>query len=192
MGRYIWAVMLLMLVAACGHRGPPANLDDACAITSERPSFLRAMRATERRWGVPINVQMATIHQESKFRRNARTPYRWALGIIPMGRASSALGYAQVVDGTWGDYKDETGRFGASRRNFRDATDFMGWYMDQAYQKAGIPKTDARDQYLAYHEGIYGFQLGSYQRKSWLLAVANRVQERSDLYGQQLRNCGIY
>lgn len=191
MGRFTWAALLLTLVAACGHSGPPANLNDACAIANERPSFLRAMRASEQRWGVPISVQMATIHQESKFRRNARTPYRWALGIIPMGRASSALGYAQAVNGTWDDYMSQTGRYGASRRNFRDSVDFMGWYMDQANQKAGIPKNDARDQYLAYHEGIYGYQRGSYRRKGWLLSVANRVQLRSDLYGQQLRNCGL-
>jgi hypothetical protein len=190
MGKILRAAALLLLVASCGHRSPPSNQDDACAIARERPSFMRAMRSTERRWGVPISVQMATIHQESRFKRGARTPYRWALGIIPMGRASSALGYAQVLNTTWRDYKQETGRYGASRKNFRDATDFIGWYMDRAYRKAGIPKTDARDQYLAYHEGIYGYMKRSYRRKGWLLAVANRVETRAEMYGQQLQACG--
>lgn len=191
MGKFLRAALLLLAVASCGYRAPPANQDDACAIAHERPRFMRDMRQAERRWGIPINVQMATIHQESRFKRGARTPYRWALGIIPMGRASSALGYAQVLNSTWDDYRHETGRYGASRKNFRDSTDFIGWYMDQAYQKAGIPKSDARGQYLAYHEGIAGYLNRSYRHKSWLLAVANRVQARSNMYGEQLRSCGL-
>ena len=30
---------------------------------------------------------------------------RYFLGIIPLGRESSAFGYAQALDGTWTDYK---------------------------------------------------------------------------------------
>jgi hypothetical protein len=192
MSRFLRAASLLLILASCGaNYSPPSNLDDACAIVRERPSYLRAMNSAERRWGVPIYVQMATIHQESKFVGNARTPYRFALGVIPMGRASSALGYAQVLDSTWEDYKRETGNVGASRQNIRDATDFMGWYMDKASRSVGIPKTDARNQYLAYHDGIAGYQSRTYASKSWLIAVAAKVQARSDIYARQLRSCGI-
>jgi hypothetical protein len=65
-------------------------LDDACAILRERPQYLRAMERTERRWGIPVHVQMATIYQESKFIGNARTPHTFALGVIPMGRQATA------------------------------------------------------------------------------------------------------
>lgn len=184
-------LLVAVVMASCGRYSPPDNLDDACAIAHERPSYLRAMRATERNWGVPVAVQMAVIHQESKFVGNARTPYRWALGIIPMGRASSAMGYAQALNSTWDDYKSETGRYGASRKSIRDATDFMGWYMDRASVKAGISKTDARNQYLAYHEGIAGYMSGSYRSKAWLIAVAARVDSRSQTYAMQLRSCGL-
>lgn len=191
MGKNARAAMLLLILGSCGHSGPPDNLDDACSIAQERPTYLRAMRQTESSWGVPIGVQMATIHQESKFVRNARTPYRWALGIIPMGRASSAYGYAQVLDSTWDDYKRETGNYGASRKSISDATDFMGWYMNKASQKAGIAKTDARNQYLAYHDGIAGYLTGSYRSKGWLIAVANRVEARAEIYSAQLGACGL-
>ena len=116
---------------------------------------------------VPVAVQMATIYQESKFIGNARTPRQYALGVIPMGRQSSAYGYSQALDGTWEEYVDEVGGWGKSRDDIDDATDFMGWYMHQTTVRLGIPKTDARNQYLAYHEGRAGYARGSYKAKSW-------------------------
>ena len=107
MSRPLRAMVLFLLVSACGSSNfsAPRNLDDACSITSQRPTYLKAMQVTQRRWGVPVPVQMATIHQESKFIGNARTPYRFVLGVIPMGRQSSAYGYAQALDATWDEYR---------------------------------------------------------------------------------------
>ena len=78
------------------------------------------------------------------------------LGIIPMGRQSSAYGYSQALDGTWEEYQKDQRRRGAKRDRIDDATDFMGWYMDETYERLGIPMSDARNQYLAYHEGRTG------------------------------------
>lgn len=185
-------MILLVLVASCGGRsgGPaPGTLDDACAILRERPQYARAFRAAERRWGIPVHVQMATIYQESKFDGEARTPFRWTLGVIPMGRMSSAYGYSQALDGTWDEYREETGRYGARRNDIRDAADFMGWYMDKSSRILGISKHDARSQYLAYHEGRGGFRRGSHRRKPWLMRVADKTAARARTYEAQLRSC---
>ncbi len=192
MSRGLRALVLLVLVAGCGggNYSAPRNLDDACSIVDQRPHYLRAMERTERRWGVPVHVQMATIYQESKFIGNARTPRRFALGIIPMGRQSSAYGYSQALDGTWDDYVDAQGGWGSRRDDIDDATDFMGWYMNESEEKLGISKLDARNQYLAYHEGRAGFARGSHNGKSWLLRVAGEVAARADLYQAQLAQCG--
>lgn len=192
MSRLLRASILLLLLASCGggRFSAPRNLDDACAILRERPEYFRAMKTTERKWGVPIHVQMATIHQESKFIGNARTPHRFALGIIPMGRQSSAYGYSQALDGTWEEYQEEEGGRRARRDRIDDATDFMGWYMHGTEQKLGVSKWDARSQYLAYHEGRTGFANGSYEAKSWLVEVADRVAVRSQTYQVQLQGCG--
>ncbi|WP_417625564.1 lytic transglycosylase [Pararhodobacter aggregans] len=186
------AVLALSVLAACGGRdhAPPRNLDDACALADERPAYLRAMRDTERRWDVPVPVQMAIIHAESRFRGDARTPHRYALGVIPMGRQSSAYGYSQALDGTWEEYQSETRNRRASRDDIRDATDFIGWYSSLSAQRNGIPPTDARNLYLAYHEGHTGFARGSYQNQAWLLRVADRVADRAVMYDTQLRACG--
>ncbi|MEX1661593.1 lytic transglycosylase [uncultured Thioclava sp.] len=186
----ILALGLVLLIAACGGAPrPPRNLDDACAIIHERPKYYSAMRRAEARWGVPVAVQMATIHQESKFDGNAKTPYRFALGVIPLGRQSSAYGYSQALDATWEEYRKENGRYGAKRNRIFDATDFMGWYMDGTTRQLGISKSDARNQYLAYHEGRGGFSRGSHRSKTWLMAVANRVAARAQMYQIQLESC---
>ncbi|TAG25612.1 MAG: lytic transglycosylase [Rhodobacterales bacterium] len=192
MSRFLRAAMLLMFLASCGGGGSysaPRQLDDACAIVRERPQYLRAMQATERRWGIPVHVQMATIHQESKFIGNARTPHTFALGVIPMGRQSTAYGYSQALNGTWEEYQKSAGGRRAKRDDIRDATDFMGWYMDQSSQSLGIAKTDAEAQYLAYHEGRTGYANQTYLAKPWLVEVAAKVGARSEMYRQQLEYC---
>ena len=194
MSRQLRAALLLLLVAACGRGGSygssPNTMDDACAILRERPNYTRAFRAAERRWGVPMHVQMATIYQESKFVSDARTPFRYTLGVIPMGRQSSAYGYSQALDGTWKEYVQANRKHSARRDNIHDATDFMGWYMAESRDRLGIPLHDAKQQYLAYHEGRTGFARGSYRNKAWLMRVAQSVDDRASTYQQQLRRCG--
>lgn len=191
MSRLLRAAILLLVLASCGggNFSAPRDLESACAIVRERPQYYRAMKATERKWGVPVHVQMATIHQESKFIGNAKTPHKWALGVIPMGRQSSAYGYSQALDATWEEYQKEEGGRRARRDRIQDATDFMGWYMNDTSQRLGISKTDASSQYLAYHEGRTGYVNQSYKAKPWLMTVAAKVGARSEMYRQQLQGC---
>ncbi|MEM9395151.1 MAG: lytic transglycosylase [Pseudomonadota bacterium] len=192
MSRNLCLSIALCALAACGSGSntPPSRLDNACAIVDERPKYLRAMKRTEKKWGTPVAVQMATLYQESKFMSDARTPYRYTLGVIPMGRQSSAFGYAQALDGTWDDYRNETRNYSGRRNKIDDATDFMGWYMHETFERHGIPKTDARRHYLAYHEGHTGYGRGSYNQKQWLMRVANDVGSRAVMYDLQLKSCG--
>ncbi|MCL3882009.1 lytic transglycosylase [Marivita sp. GX14005] len=192
MSRLFRALVIVLLAASCGGGGgtsAPRNLDNACSILKQRPGYHRAFRAAERKWGVPVHVQMASMYQESKFKSDARTPFRYALGVIPMGRQSSAYGYSQALNGTWDEYKDAQGRFRARRNNIRDASDFMAWYMAESTQRLGISPYDARNQYLAYHEGRTGFSRGSYNRKAWLLRVSDEVAARAAMYQVQLASC---
>jgi len=183
----------LVVLSGCGSRpsSAPRNLDNACRFIAERPQYFRAMQRAERNWGVPVHVQMATFYQESRFVRDARPPMRYTLGVIPMGRISSAYGYSQALDGTWDEYRRDTRSPRARRTNINDAADFMGWYMTLTLERNGIALTDARNQYLNYHEGHAGFRRGSHNGKPWLLRVADRVEERAFMYQQQLSTCRL-
>ncbi|WP_372611987.1 lytic transglycosylase [Aquicoccus sp.] len=191
MSRLLRGLVILILLGSCAprDRSAPTSLDNACNILEQRPHFVRAFRASERKWGVPAHVQMATLYQESKFIGDARTPFRYALGVIPMGRQSSAYGYAQALDGTWNEYKSETRSARARRDKIRDAADFMGWYMAKTRERNGVALSDARNQYLAYHEGHTGFARGSYNQKAWLLRIAGEVDARANMYRSQLDTC---
>lgn len=181
---------LLVLVACSGaSQGPPGNIENACSIKADRPQWYRSMERTERKWGVPVEVQMSTFYQESSFRPKAKTPRKYFLGFIPNGRISSAYGYAQAIDGTWDWYKSETGKRGAKRHRFPDASDFMGWYMSKTTQDHGVPPGDAYNQYLAYHEGHAGYGRGSYRQKAWLQNTAAKVDARAARYREQLQYC---
>lgn len=191
MSRILFVLLGVLLLASCGggSKQPPSRLNDACSIAREKPDYIKAFKSTEWKWGVPVHVQMATIYQESRYRHDARTPHRYVLGVIPMGRQSSAFGYSQALDGTWEEYQRETGKRRAKRDRIRDASDFIGWYMNKTYERNGINLGDTRNQYLAYHEGHTGYARGSYNQKSWLLNVASDVDARANLYQAQLASC---
>ncbi|MES0828053.1 transglycosylase SLT domain-containing protein [Ruegeria sp. SCP11] len=191
MSRILIVLFGVLLLASCGggSKQPPSKLNDACSIARERPEYMKAFKSTERKWGVPVHVQMATIYQESRYKHDARTPHQYVLGVIPMGRQSSAYGFSQALDGTWEEYQKETGKRRAKRDRIRDASDFIGWYMNKSYQRNGIHPSDTRNQYLAYHEGHTGYARGSHYSKTWLLNVANDVDARAKLYQAQLSGC---
>ncbi len=120
---------------------------------------------------------------------NARTPHQYALGVIPIGRQSSAYGYSQALDGTWAEYLAETNNRRARRDDIGDAADFMGWYMTKTLAETGVPLHDARNQYLAYHEGRQGFLRRSYESKGWLVRISGEIESRAVMYDAQLRSC---
>jgi hypothetical protein len=183
------AFFVLILVLAGCSTAPPQNINNVCSIYDEYYDWYLAADAVYEKWRVPQHVTMAFIHQESKFIDDARPPWEWFLWIIPTGRASSAFGYAQALDGTWLEYQRQTGNWGADRDEFEDAVDFIGWYNHKTLVRNRVDPHDAYSLYLAYHEGQGGFERGTYKKKKWLLNVARKVEKRSRMYQQQLQGC---
>lgn len=182
------SILIALFLSGCVSR-PPSDVNNICNIFRQYPKWYTDSKDVERRWKVSVPVQMAIIHQESKFIARARPPHTKILWIIPWKRPSSAYGYTQALQDTWKHYKQNNGGLFSSRDNFGDGVDFIGWYANQAYVRAGIPRTDAYSLYLAYHEGIGGYQRKTYLKKSWLMPVARKVKTRSQLYAMQLNSC---
>ena len=180
--------LLLFYLSGCAST-PPKNINNSCDIFYEKDDWYDASNLSFKKWGVPIHVQLAIIHQESKFVYDAETPRDYLLWVIPWGRISDAYGYAQVKDATWQWYIDKTGNTGADRDDFADAVDFIGWYANLTHKKLSISKWDAYNQYLAYHEGQGGFKRKTFNKKPWLIKVAKKVNARSKVYRKQLAVC---
>lgn len=187
--RIIICIVSALALASCMPPDPPRNVNNICHIFKQYPKWRRATHKVARRWHVPVAVQMAIIHQESRFRAQAKPPRRKILWVIPWTRPSSAYGYSQALDSTWDRYKDKSGWLFSSRDSFADAVDFVGWYANQAHIRAGISRNDAYSLYLAYHEGVGGFQRKTYLGKPWLVKVARKVARRAQIYEAQLARC---
>lgn len=167
----------------------PQRPDDLCHVFSHRLGWYIKAKRSEERWGAPIHVRMAIMRHESGFQQYARTGWRFVLGFIPVGRKSSAYGYAQAQDATWDLYRKETGRAEARRNDFGDAVDFIGWYMDLSKRKLSLKPENAYAHYLAYHEGQLGYGRGSHLKKAWLLGYAKKVAATAARYSAQLKQC---
>jgi hypothetical protein len=182
------ALVLIIFTFSCASK-PPQQQENICTIFKEKTSWYRLANRSEEKWGAPIHVQMSIVRQESAFQNRAKPERTKLLGIVPWKRKTSAFGYSQAVDGTWDWYKKETKRPLASRVNFSDAIDFTGWYINKTNKINGVKKSDAYNQYLAYHEGHGGFKSKSYNNKDWLIKTATKVDQRAEKYRQQLDQC---
>jgi hypothetical protein len=180
--------MLMLVFHGCATT-PPRQPDNLCEIFREHTGWYDDAAASYERWGIPIPVMMAILHQESKYVSDARPPRTTCLWIFPGPRPSSAYGYAQAKDETWEEYQKITGNSGADRDDFEDAIDFVGWYCRLSVTHCGINRNNARDLYLAYHEGRGGFNRRTYASKKWLIRVADTVQRRATMYRSQLAAC---
>lgn len=186
----ILAVAPLLALAACA--SAPRHINNICSVFDQRDGWFNnwqsSAKRAERKYGVPVPVLMATVRKESGFKSNARPPRRKLLGFIPWKRQSSAYGYSQALDGTWAQYKQETGNWGARRSNFADAVDFVGWYHSKTADTYGVAKNDTYRLYMAYYLGWGGYKRGNWPAN--VQAYARSTDEMARRYAAQLRRCG--
>jgi len=183
----ITAALIVSLSACAAYR--PSNPNNICDIFLGETDWYEAARDAQHKWGTPIYIMMAIMHQESRFIDDAQPERDWFLGIIPLPRESSAYGYAQAQDPAWEEYTSQSGNSGGDRDDFEDAIDFIGWYTDGTQKRLKLSKWDAYGQYLAYHEGRGGYQRGTYNKKPWLKKVATKVKNKAAVYNKQLKSC---
>ncbi|ABL02420.1 Lytic transglycosylase, catalytic [Candidatus Ruthia magnifica str. Cm (Calyptogena magnifica)] len=188
--KYLLIVLISLTLNGC-FSTPAIQVNNICHLMDEQVSWYQAVKASERRYGSPIHVQLAIMYQESHFASDAKPPRNKLFGVLPWFRVSSAYGFAQVKDTTWEWYQLKTNNKNANRDNFDDAIDFIGWYIDQSSERSNIDKSDTYNQYLAYHEGHAGFNKQTYSAKPWLLKIARSVDDNAQRYKHQLKQCAL-
>ncbi len=160
-------------------RQPSVGLqNDACQLLDAYPHWRVALSEARDNWQVEPWFVLAFMHQESRFNPEALS-------------TSQAYGYAQAKADTWDWYMLKTGHVQGKRNRFDDAVDFMGFYVNRNSERNGVAINDVKNQYLAYHEGMGGFERGSYLGKPWLLTVSDKVLDRAGLYQAQLLDCPL-
>lgn len=188
MYQHSFIFLTILLIQACSS-SPPAQPDNLCEIFKEKEDWYDAALSAKDKWGVPVQIPMAMMYQESSFKADAEPPLKYFLGFIPVGRTSTAYGYSQAKTLTWQDYERETGNTWSSRDNFDDAIDFMGWFIYKTQKINKVSKWDAYNQYLNYHEGWGGYRRKTFKKKSWLMKTAKKVDQRAKRYSAQYKHC---
>jgi len=183
--KLILCFLTLLVVSGCS--SIPKNTSNACSIFSEKYFWFKNALATEKKWGAPIELQMAIIKRESSFDWLAKPERTKIFKVIPWKRPSSSFGYSQAVIGTWDMYKQDTGNDLALRVRFKDSSDFIGWYIHQTNKKLRISKKDYYRQYLAYHEGWGNYK--NYKNKTNVVSYAREVSSQARKYKRQLKKC---
>lgn len=191
LNRIVAVSALVLALSACA--SAPSHINNVCRVFDQKNGWFENWRTaaekSERKYGVPVPVLMATLRKESGFQHNAKPPRTMLLGFIPWKRASSAYGYSQALDGTWTQYQKETGNGSAKRNNFADAVDFVGWYHSRTADQFGVSKTDAYNLYLAYYFGWTGYGRGDWAQKPGLQRYARETEKMARDYQQQLQEC---
>lgn len=162
-------------------RQPPEKMqENACVLLKNYPHWRKVLFDARQKWNIQPEYVLAFIHQESRFNPRAMSVHK-------------AYGYAQVKDESWDWYllKTRTAPLNPSRERFDDAVDFISFYAHANLRRNGTPLNDVKNQYLAYHEGMGGFERGSYRAKPWLMEVSDKVVRWADMYRQQLNHCPI-
>jgi hypothetical protein len=186
-------VMVVALSAFSAGATAPRQIDNVCAVFEQNNGWFTdwqsAARLAEQERGIPVQVLMATMRKESGFKSNARPPRTKLLGFIPWTRVSTAYGYPQALDGTWSQYKKETGRSAARRSDFADAVDFVGWYHAKTVKLHGVARDDAYSLYLAYYFGWTAYDRGDWKENGELQRYARETADMAKNYAVQLRGC---
>src|SRR5690606_2160962 len=156
----VLSITALLGLTSCA--SAPRHINDICSVFDQNDGWIiRCQSQADRaglKHGIPVPELMATLHTVSGLNSHARPPTKWYLGFMPGKRPSTAYGYSQALDGTWGQYRRESGNFSARRNKFADAVDFVGWYHAKSADTLGIARNDTYNLYLAYYLGWNGYK----------------------------------
>ncbi len=175
----------LLFITSC--ISAPRDTSNTCLMFTDNYFWYKFVKNSEKKWGAPVELQMAIIQRESDFDWLAAPEWDKLFKVIPYKRKSSAFGYSQAINKTWDQFVRETDQPLALRISFNDSVDFIGWYINKSNQILKIPKDDYFKQYIAYHEGWGSFK--DYKKSPKVIPYAREVDRVAKKYKAQLNQC---
>ena len=100
-------LVILFFLTSCS--SIPKYPQNACKIFGERYLWYKHTKKSSETYGAPVNIILAFVNKESGFNRWAKPKRTKLFKVVPYKRPSSSFGYSQAVNGTWEQYKKETG-----------------------------------------------------------------------------------
>ena len=182
----IYFIALLFLVSCTSVPKYPSN---ACKIFGEKYLWYKHAKKSSEVYGAPIHIILAFVNKESSFNRWAKPKRKKLFKVIPYKRPSSSFGYSQAVKKTWELYQTETDNPLALRTRFKDSVLFIGWYIHKTRKINKIPLNDSYRQYLNYYLGWGSYANKTYQSNKKAIILAKNVQQQSNIYKTQLKEC---
>ena len=71
MNKNALAVLIYVFLYGC-ISSQPNDIDNICSMFEEKRNWYSSAQSAEKRWGIPIAVNMAVMYQESSFKARAR------------------------------------------------------------------------------------------------------------------------
>ena len=82
MKKILLIVFLSTLLSGC-FSTPAVEVSNICNLMDEEVSWYRSVKASEKKYGSPMHIQLAIMYQESRFASDAKPPREKLFGAIP-------------------------------------------------------------------------------------------------------------
>ena len=79
-------LLFFLLIFVSGCSSIPKNTQNSCAIFEERYLWYKHSKASYKKWGAPIYLQLAFVKKESDFNWLAKPPRKKLFKVIPFKR----------------------------------------------------------------------------------------------------------
>ena len=173
-----------LLVAAPSAMSADQNM--VCKVL-ERDSWMNALLATENRWGVSVEAQLALISEDWQLEQNG-LPSRWRPSWTRLNERTPGIP-AGYFDTTWERYEAETGNRRASPDKLSDFSDFIGWYVSSAASYAHVAPDDASAIHILWRKGPRYYASGAWMNDSFVTDRAARFAEHAQSISEGFQTC---
>ena len=153
----------------------------------EREAWMDAFLATENRWGVSVEAQLALVSEDWQLEQRG-LPSRWRPAWTRFDDRTPGIP-AGYFDTTWERYEAVTGNRNASPDDISDFSDFIGWYVSSAASYAHVAPDDAAAIHILWRKGPRYYASGAWITDSFVTERAQRFANHAQAISDGFHSC---